>query len=92
MVDPPEKMVSDPRNSEVSERLARVEEQIDHQSEVLERIERRVDEDHDQLVKRVEHIEPRNQQLWTTYQAGKWFMAVGSGGGLLALAVSSLLL
>lgn len=54
---------------DMGQRLARVEEQIDHQSKVLARIETRLDEDHDQLVARVEEIEPQHQRLWLVYQS-----------------------
>lgn len=79
-------------NAELAQRLARVEEQINHQSEVLDRIEQRVDEDHDQLESRVDKIQPQHAQVWMLYQGSKWALALSSGGGLLALAASAVAL
>lgn len=78
-------------NAELSERLGRVEEQIEHQSDVLERIETRLDEDTDQLAQRVEGIEPQHRRLWFTYQGAKWLLVLGSGSSLLATLVTVLL-
>lgn len=79
-------------NTDLAERLARVEQQNKHQSEVLERIETQINEDHDQLAERVGEIEPQHKRLWFTYQGAKWVMVVGSSSSLLAAFVSVLIL
>lgn len=77
-----------PSNSELTQRITRVEEKIDHQSETLDRIEQQLSDDHQDLTERLERMEPRHKRLWHTYQAGKWLIAVGSGGGVLAALLS----
>ena len=84
-----------PSNAELAERMARVEEgvdhvetQLDHHGDTLERIEDRLADDLDAKGERIEGMEPKVRQMWLTQQAAKWLIMVGSGGGVLALLLT----
>jgi hypothetical protein len=84
-----------PSNAELAERMARVEEGVDHvetkldyQGDTLERIEGRLADDLDAKADRLDGMEPKVRQLWLIQQAAKWLIMVGSGGGVLALLLT----
>jgi len=79
-----------PSNTELAQRLARVEEGVDRQSEHIERLADTIEQDLENKRERLDAVETRNQTLWYAYNAGKWILAVGSGGGALALIVQAL--
>lgn len=80
-----------PSNTELAQRTARIEEKIDHQSEQIEDLAETLEDDLEQQRQRIEEIQPQHQRLWITYQGARWILAIGSGGGVLALVVSHLL-
>lgn len=84
-----------PTNAELAERMARVEEgvehveiKLDHHGDTLERIEQDLAADLGTKGDRLDDVEPKVQTMWLTQQAVKWLIMVGSGGGVLALVIS----
>ncbi len=81
---------SPPSKSELNERLARLEEKLDHQSEILERLEGDLEDDLEDLEDDLADVKPRTDRLWLIYKGGKWISALLVGSGLVGTAVTSL--
>lgn len=82
-------MSSPPSKSDLNERLARLEEKLDHQSEILERLEGDLEEDLEDLEDDLDDVKPRTDRLWLIYRGGKWIAALLVGSGLAGAAVTS---
>lgn len=81
-----------PSNTELAERMARVEEKQDASAATLERIEGRLSESLDEQREKIEENDERVSHLWSRYSVGKWAFAaagaLGSAvGGLAAMGL-----
>lgn len=76
-----------PSNSQLTERLARVEEKQDHVVAQIDRVAESLDEDLAEIETSVEAIEPRHERLWHTYQAIKWVATITITGGVAGRAL-----
>lgn len=72
-----------PSNTQLAERMARVEEKLDHTTDVLERIDTSLNEEMDDIESRVEEIEPWSMRFRFLYRGGKWAGGLLAGGGMI---------
>ncbi|GKZ14886.1 hypothetical protein [Haladaptatus sp. T7] len=68
-----------PSNTQLAERMARVEEKLDHTTDVLERIDTSLNEEMDDIESRVEEIEPWSMRFRFLYRGGKWVVGLLAG-------------
>lgn len=78
-----------PSKSELGERVARVEEQVDHIAETVDRIEDDITGNQADLAETVEKNEHRARRFWTIYRFFIYALplVVGTGGVLSYLAL-----
>jgi len=91
-------MSKPPSNHELAQRTARIEEQVNHVAETVDRIENSLDddladvaEDVEEVEKQIEGLQPEHTRMWLVYQAAKWSIAGGSGGGILVWVTTRLI-
>ena len=77
-----------PSNSELAQRTARIEEQVDHVRETVDRIEARLQDQHDEIIGEVQENSDEIEKFNTAYKAAKWLIptgiALGAATGALA--------
>ncbi|WIV67556.1 hypothetical protein [Natrialbaceae archaeon AArc-T1-2] len=78
-----------PSNHELSERMTRIEQKLDHVADLLERMEGDVEEDLEDVEDELEDIKPKTSRLWLLYRAGKWTTGLLVGSGIAAAAVTT---
>lgn len=78
-----------PSNSELAERTARIEANVEHVAETVDRIDDKLDAEMADVQDDVDDIKPEHKRLWLTYQAAKWGAGIASGGGVIALLVTA---
>jgi tetrahydromethanopterin S-methyltransferase subunit G len=81
-----------PSNSELAERTARIEANVEHVAKTVDRIEEQVATDHDELGERIEENSEKVETVYTYHQAIRYGLpllgAAGSFlGGFVALGV-----
>lgn len=74
---------SPPSNTELAERTARIEEQIDHVADVVDDLDEKLDGELDDVTETQETLKTRQERLWTGYRLARW--AVGGGSVSAAL-------
>lgn len=60
-----------PSNAELSEAVARLEENVDHVAETVDRIDDNVSEQQEAMAAQLEENTTRTRHLWSRYQVGK---------------------
>lgn len=78
-----------PSNTELAERTARIEEQVEHVADTVDRIEERLDDDLAEQMDVVETNRKRTESMWTAYRIARWTLPTGAtvAGALVALGV-----
>lgn len=77
-----------PSNSELAERTARIEANVEHVAETVDRIEETVTEDLEETTEQVEAVDEKVATMWPVYRFGRWVLPIGVGvaGALASLA------
>lgn len=81
---------SPPSNSELAERVARVETKQDYNTEILERVEEAVTDDVNDVAAAVNDLETRQSRMWTAYRAAKWTVGFAASSGAVMWVVQAL--
>lgn len=68
-----------PSNANLSQRMERLEANVEHVVDSVDRIEASVTEDHDELAARVEENEEKVQPVHTGYRVAKWALPIVTG-------------
>lgn len=82
-----------PSNSELAERTARIEEQVDHVADTVDRIETTISDDLEETEEQVEANAERVASMWTAYRLARWGIPVAGTlvGALAGLASAGII-
>lgn len=85
-----------PSNTELSERITRVEEgighvetKIDHQGQTLERIADNLDNQTNENAAQIQEMGDEHDRLWYIYQGTKWLLMLICGGSLSVFIITA---